>query len=231
MNEDQEKFQFNDIYRILVGEAPPEFLLEVLFRSLVIFVALVIFLRITGKRMGGLLTITEWAVMLTLGAIIVVPMQLPDRGILQGIVILITILLLERGLNMLEFKFSKVEQLTTGKIAILVKEGVILTDRLDGYRISKQQMYAELRRKNIYNLGRVKRMYLEASGSFSVFEYKKPKPGLSLLPPTDGTLYKLKQLKDSDLMACCNCGVTIPESKANCPCDLCGREDWIKAVL
>ena len=97
---DKEDISLTDVQRILFGEAPPEFLAEVLFRTLVVFLALLIFLRLIGKRMGGVLTFSELAVMLTLGAILAVPMQSPERGILQGLLILVCVLVLQRGLNL-----------------------------------------------------------------------------------------------------------------------------------
>jgi uncharacterized membrane protein YcaP (DUF421 family) len=98
-------------------------------------------------------------------------------------------------------------------------------------RLSKQQLFAQLRQKNINNLGKVKRMYLEACGIFSVYEYDEARPGLSVLPPNDLGLYELRQHRDSDLMACCNCGNTIPERMTKSACEICGNEDWTKAII
>jgi uncharacterized membrane protein YcaP (DUF421 family) len=227
---EKQDVKLSDVERILFGEAPPQFLIEVLIRTLVIFLALLIFLRLIGKRMGGVLTITELAVMLTLGAILSVPMQVADRGVLQGIVILITVLLLQRGLNLLEFRRSKIERITQGELTLLVKDGLIKQGNMALSRISKQQLFAQLRQKNIYNLGKVKRMYLEACGIFSIYEFEEPKPGLSVLPPNDQGLFELMKYKDSDLMACCNCGNTTSESRTKSPCEICGSEQWTKAI-
>jgi uncharacterized membrane protein YcaP (DUF421 family) len=222
--------KLDDIQRILFGEAPVDYLLEVLIRTLILFIALLIFLRLIGKRMGGVITISELAVMLTLGAILAVPMQIPDRGIFQGIIIMVTILVLQRGLNLWEFKSNKLERLTQGSTIMLVKDGIIESENLTSTRISKQQLFAELRKKKIYNLGKVKRMYVEACGIFSIYEHDKPVPGLSVVPPSDEKMYKFKQPQDSDLMACSNCGNTVPQREASIPCKICKNNDWIKAV-
>jgi uncharacterized membrane protein YcaP (DUF421 family) len=227
---EKSEIKLSDISRILFGEAPPEFLLEVLIRTAIIFLALLIFLRLIGKRMGGVLTISELAVMLTMGAILAVPMQMPDRGVLQGIVILITILLLQRGLNLLEFKSNKVEQLTQGEMTMLVKDGTIKTGNMALSRLSRQQVFAELRKKNIYNLGGVKRMYLEACGIFSIYEFDEPRPGLSVLPPNDTDIYEMRKHKD-ELQACCNCGNTVPKKNTSTSCGLCGSNEWTSAII
>ncbi|HEY0059252.1 MAG TPA: YetF domain-containing protein [Flavisolibacter sp.] len=227
----KEDIKLGDIQRLLFGEAPPEFLIEVLIRTLVIFLALLIFLRIIGKRMGGVLTISELAVMLTLGAVLAVPMQMPDRGLLQGMLILVVILLLQRGLNLWEFKSSKVEQLTQGSMTMLVKDGVIKTGNMAKSRISKQQLFAKLRESNIHNLGKVKRAYLEACGVFSVYKYDDDKPGLSVLPSIDEGIYGFRQDRGSDQRSCTNCGYTAREERTRAACKLCGANTWIKSII
>lgn len=73
----KEDIQPWDWQRIFLGEAPPEFLVEILIRTLIIYIALMIIVRLMGKRMGGQLTISELAVMVTLGAIVAPAMQIP----------------------------------------------------------------------------------------------------------------------------------------------------------
>lgn len=228
---DKEEIKLSDFQRILFGEAPPEFLIEVLFRTLIIFLALLLFLRLIGKRMGGVLTISELAVMLTMGAILAVPMQMPDKGIFQGIVILITVLLLQRGLNLWEFKNRKVEKITQGELTLLVNNGVLKTENMASSRISRQQLFAELRKNNIHNLGKVKRMYLEACGIFSIYQHADDRPGLSVLPVRDKRLYELRRDNDTRIMSCINCGNTVSEVKPTTRCELCGAEEWTKAII
>ena len=100
----KEDIQPWDWQRILFGEAPPEFLVEVFVRTFIIYIALLIIVRLMGKRMGGQLTVSELAVMVTLGAIVSPAMQIPQLGVLMGILILICALIFQRGLNLTEMK-------------------------------------------------------------------------------------------------------------------------------
>src|SRR5438874_3764069 len=97
----KDEIHLEDIKRILFGQAPPEFLLETFIRTLIIYIVLLLVIRWLGKRMSGQLTIMEMTVMLTLGAIVAVPMQMPDRGLLQGILILLCVAGLQRGVSLL----------------------------------------------------------------------------------------------------------------------------------
>src|SRR5215213_8698060 len=107
----KEEIHLWDIERILFGQAPPEFLLEVFIRTLVIYLLATIVMRWLGKRMNGQLTIVELAVVVMMGAILAVPMQIPDRGLLQGVIVLLSVLLLLRGINLVAFRNSRFEKL------------------------------------------------------------------------------------------------------------------------
>ncbi|MFC4873151.1 DUF421 domain-containing protein [Negadavirga shengliensis] len=227
----KEEIDITDIERILLGEAPAEFLIETLLRTLIIFLVLLVFLRLIGKRMGGMLTFTELAVMLTLGAVLAVPMQTPDRGLLQGIIILSGILFFHRGLNLYEFKKPKLEFWTQGKATILVKDGIIQNKNLRSARISKHQLYSALRNKNILNLGKVKRVYLESYGLFSIYEFEKKRAGLSILPSSDADLIDSKNKEEVEYIACLNCGYSEKPAQPNPVCKICNNQQWKKATF
>lgn len=226
----KEEIHWADWYRIFFGTAPLEFLLEALIRTVLIYMILLIVLRFLGKRMGGQLTISELAVMLTLGAIISVPMQVPDRGLLQGILVLCGALLFQRGITFLSVRYKKIELITEGEGAVLVKNGVLQVSRLRELRISRDQILAELRKENVYNLGEVRRMYLEACGLFSIIKYNQPRPGLAIIPegdPEAETTFKHHE----HMIVCKRCGESGKDVHGgNITCQICSTNQWVSAV-
>jgi uncharacterized membrane protein YcaP (DUF421 family) len=225
----KEEISLFDVERILFGEAPVEFLIETLFRTIVIFLFLIVFLRLIGKRMGGMLTFSELAVMLMLGAILALPMQAPDRGLLQGIMILIGVLFFYRTINLYECRMPKLEYWTQGKAFMLVKDGIVMRDQMREARISKQQLYAELRKEGIVNLGKVKRVYLEACGMFSIYTFKKKDLGLPIYPPSDKNLNVEDRDTEKDYLVCQSCGNILEEHDKDEPCSICHELDWKKS--
>ena len=211
----KEDIHWADWHRILIGDAPTEFLLEVLLRTLLIYFVLIMCLRLMGKRMGGQLTISELAVMLTLGAIICVTMQLPDKGLLTGIVVLLSALWFQRGITFLGVKNAKIEQVLQGKEVILVKDGIIQVDQLAKESISRQQLYAVLRSQQIFNLGEVERVYLEACGLFSVYKFESPRNGLPIFPPIDTTIQS-NQAHSTTVKICKVCGQETAMTTTTC---------------
>src|SRR5688500_19409545 len=126
----KEEIEPFDWQRIMFGNTPAEFTVEVFLRTLFIYLVLLVVLRLMGKRMDGQLTITEFAVMITLGAIVSVPMQIPERGLLLGIIALVCILIFERGINWLAVKNQKVEEATQGSLSVLIRKGIMQLDEI-----------------------------------------------------------------------------------------------------
>jgi uncharacterized membrane protein YcaP (DUF421 family) len=223
-----EEIRLDDWQRILFGNISPLFLVEVFIRTLIMYLLLLAVVRWLGKRMSGQLTIIEMTVMITLGAIVSVPMQMPDRGLLQGVLILLVALGLHRGINHLAFFSPKTNAVLQGKPTLVVKNGVIQLNEMQEVRISKQQLFSELRTKNVSHLGVVKRMYLEAAGSFSILHLKEPLQGLPVFPPNDDGILTVQKYSDEPLWACQNCGCLAPVDRQ--PCKICSENLFIKAI-
>lgn len=223
----KEEIQLWDLKRILLGQAPPEFLLEVLIRSLVVYLAAVVVMRWMGKRMNGQHSIIEISVMVMMGAIISAPMQVPDRGILQGILVLLVTLFLLRSLNGLSFKKPAFEEVVLGKVSTLVVDGVLQKQEMNRRNLTNQHVFEVLRGQQIYNLAAVKRMYLEACGAFSVYKEENPGPGLPLYPPADKAVLDGQKISP-DKKACSVCGTTA--GRAAAACSHCQQNEWTTAI-
>jgi uncharacterized membrane protein YcaP (DUF421 family) len=223
------EIKLEDWQRILFGNASPEFLLEVFIRTLIIYVALLLAVKWLGKRMSGQLTIIEMTVMITLGAIVSVPMQMPDRGILQGLLILITALLLHRGITHLGYRSPRAEDIIQGKPSVIVKNGVLQLKEMHASRVSKQQLFSELRSKKIFHLGKVRRVYLEPSGAFSILLANEAHQGLPLYPPSDRDIFKTMKADYKQSLVCINCGMMSDKEEID-TCEGCHEHEFIKAI-
>jgi uncharacterized membrane protein YcaP (DUF421 family) len=227
---DKSDIRLSDINRILFGNAPVSFMAEVFIRTVIVYVFLIIIVRLMGKRLSGQITITELAIMIMLGAIVAPAMEMPERGLLQGMFTLVLIWLYQQFISWWGIKNAHVEKLTQGDVSVFVKDGVLQLAEIKKARISHDQLFAVLRSKHVFNLGKVKRLYMEASGMFSLYTSEQPKPGLSLLPELDDGSHQHQQKAEQNLAACIHCGNTVPAEAAG-TCAVCGNQQWDKAVL
>ncbi len=214
---DKSLIHLTDARRIVFGFTPAEFLLEVAGRTIVTYIALLFIVKWLGKRMSGQLTITELAITMMLGAIIAPPMESPDRGIMQGILILIVVLILHRSLSLWSVRNRKVKRVTQSQLAMFVKNGIMQLQPISIARVSRAHVFEALREQNVFNLGWVQRIYMEPKGAFTVFQYAESKPGLSLMPNSDDDIHLIQHKAGKDILACISCGnvTTIEENKAS----------------
>ncbi len=227
---EKEEIQSWDWQRILIGNTPGEFMLEVFLRTVVIYVVLLVVMRLLGKRMNTNVSILDMAIMVLLGAIVSPGMQLPDRGVLATILVLVCVVGFQRIVSLLAFKSRKIEVLTQGDVTRLVENGVIDVRQLRKSVISHEELFEYLRGQKVRQLGQVKRVYLEGSGQLSIFRNAQDQPGLCILPAEDEAVYR-GEARSPRLLACKNCGTAVPgQLAASQPCGHCGARDWDPAV-
>lgn len=225
---EKEKIFLYDWKRIFLGDTPAEFLLEILMRTLLIYLILLLAMRIFGKRLTGQITLIEMAIMLTMGAILAPAMQLADRGLLAALVVMLCALSLERGINYLGLKNNKAERIIQGQETALVKDGILQLENLRSSRVSRLQLMSVLRSKNIYNVSKIHRVYLEACGLFSVYTRETNEPGLSTLIDWDSEIHSIQQVVP-DRVACKSCGNTPEASPRPADCSVCSANEWVTA--
>lgn len=198
-----------DWARMLLGDAPPLFLLEIVFRTAVIFLWLVFLLRVTGKRGLAQLSPLELAIVIGLGSAAGDPMFYPEVPLLHAMLVLALVVGLQRLLSHLVIRSEHVETFIEGLPVELVRDGVLRGEALQRANLSREDLFERLRAQGVRQLGEVQRAYFEQDGSLSVFTHPHdPPPGLPVVPPWD--LEPPRTLLPGDPyrgpLACLGCG-------------------------
>ncbi|CAB3706025.1 hypothetical protein R8871_03845 [Paraburkholderia graminis C4D1M] len=217
------------VQRILIGDGPWAFLLEVVVRAALVYVLLLVAMRMMGKRVAAQLSITELAVILMLGAAIGVPIQVSSQGILPAAIVLFTVVALQRMSSRAGLRWRKFQVAQEGDVTMLVKDGRILLDELKTSEVSREMLASELRAANVAHLGQLRRVYLESSGSNSLVWRKHERPGLTVRPDMECSL--LDAIGADGYFACWSCGATVDtENRPTEPCSACRSMRWESAV-
>ena len=173
-----------DLARMFVGEHPPLFLLEVAFRTFVMYGYTLLAVRFLGKRGTGQLTAFDFIVVILLGSAAGDPMLYDDVPLIYGIIVITVVVIIERVLNAWTNRNTKLEAYLESTPTLLVKNGAIDMEALKSEQISRAELMMELREKGVRSVGEVERAYIEPSGRMSVFKFEsgKEKDGESTFP-------------------------------------------------
>ncbi|RZL01618.1 MAG: DUF421 domain-containing protein, partial [Hymenobacter sp.] len=117
-------------------------------------------------------------------------------------------------------KNEKFEFLMEGHLSELVRDGTLNIKAMRDARISKEQLFAQLRQLQINHLGEISRVYMEANGDFTAIKRLETKPGLSVIPGWDEDFFKPDE--KSGIYACNHCGKT--EATNDHPCSNCKHQ-------
>jgi uncharacterized membrane protein YcaP (DUF421 family) len=228
---DKSDIFWNDWHRILIGEVPGTFFIEVIIRMIVVYFILVFSMRAMGKRMATQLTGAEYCALVSLAAATGMAVQTPERGLLPAMLIAALVIYIQRFIAKRASVNNSFEKLVMGKIDILVEDGKLNLHNMHHTRITREKLFAKLRGNNIKQLGEVQRLYFEASGKFSLIKAKEPAVGLSVIPNWDEK-FRDKQKIQKDISVCKVCGnikqVSIDDKT---PCSNCGHKESEYAVL
>ncbi|MCF6407859.1 DUF421 domain-containing protein [Chitinophaga filiformis] len=216
-----------DIGRILSGDTPAGFFIEIIIRGIIVYLILMGALRLMGKRMATRLNRNELAAISTLAAAVGIPLFSPDRGVLPGIIIGGIVVLVQRLIAYLGRKNERFERLSQGKISTLIHNGCLQMDEMKKTRVSREQLFAQLRTNKVIHLGEVKRVFMEANGAFTIVRNVEKQPGLTVLPTFDKEF--IGEQDTTKTIVCNYCGDTASPGQPSCR--NCGWQETTNAVM
>lgn len=216
--------------KLLIGESNYDFLPDVGFRTLIMFLILLLVLRMIGKRGIRQLSIFELALIISLGSAAGDPMIYEEVGILPALLVFLVIISLYKAILYLSGKSERIEKFVEGQPRLLVKQGEALFEQFKSESYSRDELFAQLREKHVDQLGQVQYAFLETSGDLSIifFPTNETKWGLPILPEFIDKNMGTNQEKSGSIIACAECGKVQKLLKNTSPilCQVCGKSEW-----
>lgn len=233
-----DEFKTFDFHRIFFGDLPYGFLLEIIFRTAIMYGYTILLLRFLGKRSMGQLSTLELAIIICFGSAVGDPMMGKDIPIIHGMVVITTVAILQSGMEWVINRNKRLEGFMEGRPDCLVKDGLILNDSLGVNNLSHEDLFRFLRTKDIEHLGEVKNAFFETSGLVSVWCFSKPEvvPGLSILPEEhvsdESKIAAGMPVTKAGHFSCKNCGFTFYLNRGSIfgDCKNCGAKEWSKSI-
>lgn len=170
-------------------------MLATFFRSIIIYIIVLIVMRLMGKREIGQMQPFELAISIMIADLASIPMSDIGIPISNGIIPILGLLVMHLIISILNMKSSRLREVICGKPSILIYQGRIDEQKLKKERLTLNELEEKLRNNNIMNLGDVEYAILETSGDISVIPKPNKRPttpeDFNIMPDYEGIPYNL----------------------------------------
>ena len=164
-------------------------------RSIILYVIVLVVMRLMGKREIGQLQPFELAIAIMIADLAYVPMSEVGIPIINGIIPILSLLVMHLIISFINLKSIKMRQLICGKPSILIYRGKINEKVLIKERFTINELQERLRANNINNLADVEYAILETSGQVSIIQKPNKRTTIpedfNIVPEYEGISYDL----------------------------------------
>src|SRR6202795_781149 len=151
-------------------------LLQIVVRTGVIYLLVLIGVRLSGKREVGQMTPFDLTLLLLLSNSVQNAMTGPDTSLLGGAAAAGTLLILNYLVADLSGGSRRLRRLIQGQPSLLVHDGKVIEEHMAREHVSMHELHRALREHGISGCDQVALAVLEVDGSISCLKYDEIKP-------------------------------------------------------
>jgi uncharacterized membrane protein YcaP (DUF421 family) len=145
-----------------------ESLMRVLVVGIVAYAALVVFVRISGKRTLSKMNAFDLIVTVALGSTLATVILSKDVALAEGLLALAMLIALQWIVALASSRSKRISQLVKSEPQVLYHRGSMIEAALHRERVTPEELAAAARSRGYADLAAVETVVLETDGSFSV---------------------------------------------------------------
>lgn len=151
-------------------------LLQVVLRTGIIYLLVLIGVRLSGKREVGQMTPFDLTLLLLLSNSVQNAMTGPDTSLMGGAIAACTLLILNYLIAGLSGTNRRFRRFVQGQPSLLVHDGKVIEPHMARERVSMDELHRALREHGISCVEQTALAVLEVDGSISCLKYDEIKP-------------------------------------------------------
>ncbi|NBJ89557.1 DUF421 domain-containing protein [Acutalibacter sp. 1XD8-36] len=141
-----------------------------LLRTVIMYIAILIGVRLMGKRQISQLQTSELVVTLLISELAVMPIQQHDDPLWNGLIPMLVLVVCEIVVSLFMLKSGKFRQAVCGSPMVVIENGRVLQDQMRRLRMSTEDLFEELRLAGAFALEDVAYAIVETNGKLSVLK-------------------------------------------------------------
>lgn len=147
---------------------------EFLLRGVVVYLFLLVFLRLSGKRQTGQYAPFDLVLLLILSNAVQNSMNAGDNSLIGGLISAVTLISCHVALAQLTFRYPRLARLVDGKPQVLVNQGQADKALMRRELLTHEDLEAALRAGGCLGVHDVERATIEVNGQITVVLRPKP---------------------------------------------------------
>ena len=142
--------------------------LNLVCRAVIVYLAVLILLRISGKRQMGQMGATEFVAILLISNAVQNSMNGGDNSLSGGLLLAFVLIVLSSLISFLTYKSKFFSTLFEGTPTLLIHKGKLIEKNLEKERMSHNELWTLLRKQGVHNPHEIMDAVLEADGTLSI---------------------------------------------------------------
>ncbi|MES2379964.1 MAG: YetF domain-containing protein [Bacteroidota bacterium] len=142
--------------------------LEIVLRSLAVYVFIILAIRLFGKKELSQLSITDLVLILLISNAVQNAMVGEDTSLQGGLLAALTLFLLNYLIKIISFRSKLFSNILEGQPVMLVYKGFINADHLRAQKLTMEELEAVVREHGLEKVEQAELVMLEKDGSISV---------------------------------------------------------------
>jgi uncharacterized membrane protein YcaP (DUF421 family) len=142
-------------------------------RAAIVYIFLLVAMRVLGSRPFAQMSKFDVILLMVLANAVQNAMNAGDNSVLAGVLLAITLMVMNRLLHQFVYSHKRVEALLEGSPRVLIHNGTVVPGVARAARLTDEDIRAELRKTGITDLAGVRWAILEADGHISVIPHHR----------------------------------------------------------
>jgi uncharacterized membrane protein YcaP (DUF421 family) len=147
--------------------------MDSVLRAATIYIALMLIMRVAGKRSLAQITTFDFVLLLIIGEATQQALLGQDYSVTNAIVVIITLVMMDIGLSFIKRESKTIDKVLDDVPLVIVEDGVALKDRMDKARVDEEDVLSAARHlQGLERLDQIRYAVLERSGGISIVPKK-----------------------------------------------------------
>ena len=141
---------------------------EFAIRGTIVFIAVLVLLRLGGKRQMAQLSATEFVAVLLISNAVQNAMNGGDNSLVGGLILAAVLIIMSWCISLLTFRSKRIQAVFEGTPTLLIHKGKLIEEHMKHERITISELKILVRKQGVLSLHEVKSAVLEADGSLTI---------------------------------------------------------------